>query len=29
MTADFKPATATVEPFSHDNQSTSQIRHLL
>ncbi|KAH8980307.1 hypothetical protein EDB92DRAFT_1937150 [Lactarius akahatsu] len=28
MTADFRPARATVEPFSHDHQSASQIRLL-
>ena len=29
MTADFKPARATSEPFSHDYQSARQIRLLL
>ncbi|KAH9039451.1 hypothetical protein EDB83DRAFT_2411806, partial [Lactarius deliciosus] len=29
MTADLRPARATVEPFVHDNQSASQIRSLL
>ncbi|KAH8977868.1 hypothetical protein EDB86DRAFT_3091364 [Lactarius hatsudake] len=29
MTADFRPARVTVEPFVHDNQSASQIRPLL
>ncbi|KAI9450273.1 hypothetical protein BJY52DRAFT_1357697 [Lactarius psammicola] len=28
MTADFRPARATVEPFAHDHQSASQIRLL-
>ncbi|KAH9171607.1 hypothetical protein EDB89DRAFT_1906886 [Lactarius sanguifluus] len=29
MTANFRPARATVEPFVHDNQSASQIRPLM
>ncbi|KAH9031719.1 hypothetical protein EDB84DRAFT_1578728 [Lactarius hengduanensis] len=29
MTADFRPARATVEPFVHDHQSASQIRTFL
>jgi hypothetical protein len=29
MTADFKPARAASEPFSHDHQSARQIRLLL
>ena len=29
MTANFRPARATVEPFSHDHQSAPQIRLLL
>ena len=29
MTADFKPARAVVESFSHDHQGAAQIRLLL